>query len=173
MEVIIRHATPADAAAMVAYGTQLSHEPDSNVEMSPGEFTHSIDSEKVILEQFLDSKNSIFLVVEYQDEIIGMLSCQGGKRKVRQHVAHLSMSVREDFRGKGIGTKLMDALLDWAKNNAMLSRLELIVFARNVQAIHLYQKFGFITEGCFHRAVHRNGEYLDTIPMALVWEAGK
>lgn len=168
MEILIRQANPDDAAALVAYGTLLSNEIDSNVEMSPGEFNYTMQEERVILQSYLDMENSIFLVAVSQDDIVGMLSCRGAKRNSRRHAAALSMSVRQDLRGKKIGTLLMTALMEWLEKNVVVTRIELIVFERNKPAIHLYEKFGFVKEGCCRKAIYRNGQYMDMLMMAYL-----
>lgn len=168
MEILIRQAILDDAEVLVAYGQMLSSEIDSNVEMSPGEFLHTIADERVILQEYMEAENSIFLVAELKGEIIGMLSCRGGRRIARQHTADLSMSVRYDFRRQRIGTLLLTALMEWLDRNLIVKRIELTVFARNISAIHLYETFGFVKEGCCRKAIFRSGQYLDTLMMAYL-----
>jgi RimJ/RimL family protein N-acetyltransferase len=168
MEILIRQATTHDAEALVAYGRMLSSEKDSNVEMSPGEFLYTIADERGIIQEYMQADNSIFLVAESKGDIVGMLSCRGGRRIARQHTADLSMSVRRDFRGQRIGTLLLTALMEWLDKNQIVKRIECSVFARNIAAIHLYETFGFEKEGCCRKAIFRSGQYLDTLIMAYL-----
>jgi RimJ/RimL family protein N-acetyltransferase len=168
MEVNIRPARLEDAASIVAFGTNISNEFDSNVEMSPGEFQISVEEEEIILQDYADSDNSIYLIAEYHREIVGILSCRGGKRIARRHVADLSMSVHKAYRGQGIGTRLLSALMEWVHENPLIKRIELGVFERNQYAIHLYEKFGFVHEGRCRNAIFRNCQYLDTLVMAYL-----
>lgn len=48
---------------------------------------------------------------------------------------------------KGIGTALLQEIVDAADNWLGFRRLELAVFADNAPAIRLYEKFGFEREG--------------------------
>ena len=57
-----------------------------------------------------------------------------------------NLAVREDFRGKGVGVKLLEDMLEVAKDRK-LSALTLEVNEKNLAAIHLYKKFGFVIEG--------------------------
>ncbi len=50
-----------------------------------------------------------------------------------------------------------------------LSRVELSVWENNAPAIALYQKFGFVTEGRKRLALKIDGEYCDSIMMALLF----
>lgn len=73
-----------------------------------------------------------------------------------------------NFQGKGVGTKLMEAIIDVADNWLMLVRVELTVFTDNEKAINLYKKFNFEVEGLKKKAAIRNGEYVDEFIMARV-----
>lgn len=57
-------------------------------------------------------------------------------------VPELGMALLEDFRGKGIGTALLEHLFNEAKQRG-IKRLSLSVDPGNVAAVKLYQRFGF------------------------------
>jgi len=168
MNPIIRKAQPQDAAKIIDTINKIIAEPDSNLEMSAGEFLHSLDQEQKILEEFSYSENSIFLVAEASGEIIGMIICHGSSRKASRHCVEVSMSVASDWRGKHVGTVLMQAAVDWANNTKIVKRMDLIVFERNTTAIHLYEKFGFEKEGLLRKLIYRDGKYLNAYIMALL-----
>ena len=46
--------------------------------------------------------------------------------------------------------------------------MELTVYTDNIRAIHLYQKFGFGTEGTHGRYALKAGGYADALTMARV-----
>jgi len=50
-----------------------------------------------------------------------------------------------------------------------IRRMDLYVFSGNQTAIHLYEKFAFVTEGCLRRAVYRDGEFQDDLLMARLF----
>ena len=56
--------------------------------------------------------------------------------------------------------------MDLADNWLMLRRVELEVYADNGDAIRLYQRFGFETEGRKREAAVKAGAYVDTLVMA-------
>jgi L-phenylalanine/L-methionine N-acetyltransferase len=168
MKVAIREAVPADAEQIIALVQKISAEPDVDIALSPGEFDHTNEAEQTILAEFAASENSIYLVAEAGDRIIGFLNCKGGNRKATRHVALLSISVDAAWRNQGVGSQLMARAVRWAQDTGIITRIELLVFARNAMAIHLYQKFGFVVEGRQKRAIFRNGEYLDDLMMALL-----
>ena len=83
----------------------------------------------------------------------------------QRHSAHLGIMVHKNYQGMGVGTKLMETLIDLADNWLMLVRIELTVFTDNERAISLYKKFGFEIEGTTRKSAIRNGEYADNFVM--------
>lgn len=80
----------------------------------------------------------------------------------------LSISVAREWRGRGVGKKLMARAIEWARGTGIVTRIELRVFVRNEVARHLYESFGFEVEGCCRRAIYRDGVYFDNLVMALL-----
>lgn len=61
--------------------------------------------------------------------------------------AHITnIAVHPDYRGKGIGKKLMQGLIDLTQGEGIM-QVSLEVRKSNVVAIHLYESFGFQVEG--------------------------
>ncbi len=106
------------------------------------------------------------LVAEVSDKAVGFISLQHFQRPRMTHAGSLGMFVHPDYWGQGIGSKLVEAALDVADNWLDLKRVELGVFADNEAAIHLYQKFGFETEGVRRRVAFGEGEWRDDLVMA-------
>jgi RimJ/RimL family protein N-acetyltransferase len=167
-QVTIRKAVPDDAERLLAYFRQVLEEPDIDLLTSPGEFNYTIDDERKLVDERARSDNSVFLLAEVDGQIIGLLGCEGGKRRKVRHVTVLGMSVRKDWRDRGVGKALMAHAINWAKSTGVVKRIELSVFARNARALHLYEQCGFVIEGRRRRAICQNGEYLDLLEMGLL-----
>jgi RimJ/RimL family protein N-acetyltransferase len=79
----------------------------------------------------------------------------------------IGMMVAAEWRGRGVGTALVTAAIEWAQARG-LHKLTLSVFPHNEAAIRLYRKFGFAEEGRRVKQVRRaNGEIWDLIEMGL------
>ena len=93
-------------------------------------------------------------------------------RLVPRQFAHiltdLTVAVAPDAQGKGVGAALFAALFDEAaRMDPPATRIELVVRAGNSRAIALYERLGFMREGCFRgRVVLPDGTVEDDIPMA-------
>ena len=168
MSITIREANPEDAANMIAYVNALLEEPESFLELSKGEFTMTVEEERRFLENCWQSPNSIFIVAVENGRIVGQLICNGSGRAKVKHNVVLGMSVDQEYRGRGIGSLLMEYAIDWAKESDIVKRIELYVFKTNSRAIHLYQKYGFVIEGEKQKAVRINNEYINEYIMALM-----
>jgi RimJ/RimL family protein N-acetyltransferase len=80
----------------------------------------------------------------------------------------LGMGVVDGWRGRGVGSLLMDEAVAWAREQGA-HKIQLEVWPHNIGAQRLYEKFGFVTEGRLRRHWRRaNGELWDSIPMGLV-----
>jgi RimJ/RimL family protein N-acetyltransferase len=103
-------------------------------------------------------------VAEADGELIGhlfVLRSGHGFGEIGMHVAR-------DWRGRGVGTALMEAAIAWAREQG-LHKLSLSVFVHNEAAIALYRKLGFVEEG--RRVKHyrrQNGELWDSLEMGLL-----
>ncbi len=80
----------------------------------------------------------------------------------------LGMMVAAGWRGRGVGSALVAAAIEWARARG-LHKLALSVFPHNQAAIALYRKFGFAEEGrLVHHVRRSNGEHWDLIEMGLL-----
>ncbi len=167
-QVLIREARPADAAQLVPFVQRLAAEPNIYIAMSAGEFTMTVADEEKFLADFAAADNSLYLIAESEGTLVGSLNCNGGRRRATRHVAELGMSVAKEWRGRGIGSRLMARAVEWARGTGIILRLQLYVYVENAPAIHLYEKFGFVVEGRLRKALYRDGSYHDDLVMGLL-----
>ncbi len=88
-------------------------------------------------------------------------------RVVYAHCGTLGVGLLPQFRGKGIGRKLIQRTID-AAFECGITRIELTVRERNVNAIALYKSLGFEVEGLHRNAVRIEGQYENLYSMVLV-----
>ena len=101
-----------------------------------------------------------------EELLIGCASLDVALNPRSRHSGSIGMMVHRDYQNQGVGSALMEALLDMADNWLMLVRVELEVFTDNERAIHLYEKYGFEKEGIRRMAAIRQGRYVDDFIMA-------
>lgn len=91
-----------------------------------------------IFEQELHNPNSKYFVAILNNEIVGI----AGIWKAIDVMHITDIIVRKDLRRVGIGSKLLEKLIEESKNQGVTS-LTLEVNAKNFSAQCLYQKYGF------------------------------
>lgn len=97
-------------------------------------------SKKTVKEWITHPKDSILLVAKYQGELVGICLTY----IMRSWAYCDSLFIKEEFRGKGIGKKLLmktEALLKKYNTEA----LSLLVNTDNTDAINGYKRLGFIS----------------------------
>ncbi len=108
------------------------------------------------------------LGAEVDGELVGIAGLHGIPNPRLRHVYRLGMNVLESHQGRGIGSRLMEGLLDLADRWLSARRVELEVFTDNERAIHLYEGAGFEREGILRAYAFRDGAYADVLLMSRV-----
>jgi ribosomal protein S18 acetylase RimI-like enzyme len=101
-------------------------------------------------------------------EVIGWCDVTPKPRPIYAHNGVLGMGLLPQFRGRGIGKRLIAQALGAAKDFG-LQRVELTVRENNVNAIALYKKVGFEIEGVQREAILVDGVHENLILMGLLF----
>ena len=81
---------------------------------------------------------------------------------MRNGTAEIHIKLAETAqRGKGYGTDAVRALLGYAFNELRLNCIYCRIKEDNIASRKLFQKCGFVQEGCLRSRVYRNGRYHD------------
>lgn len=166
-KIIIRRPNENDAENLIAYAKILFASTDQ-VLTTLQEYTISLEDEKTWINNSLNNLNSIILIAELDNQVVGLLDFSTKNKKKIAHIGEFGVSVHPAYQRNGIGQKLIETLLDWAVQNAQIEKVFLNVFATNQRAINLYKKFGFVEEGRHIKAIKQlTGEYIDLIQMYI------
>jgi len=155
-EFVVRPARAADGRAQAKLFAAVAEERDGIATEPPVD----IDARAA---QFARSADTSMVAVA-GGRIIG-----GIHLEVSRHgFAEIGMNVERDWRGRGVGTALMRAAIDWARSQG-LHKLCLEVYPHNAAGVALYAKCGFVEEGRrIHQYRRANGELWDSIVMGLL-----
>jgi RimJ/RimL family protein N-acetyltransferase len=165
MDFVIRHADPSDAEQLTQLADAVSAEPEGWLISVGGEW-RSAGDERRFLKALRRYPHAAVFVAEREDgAIVGRLSIGRDPHPASTHVADVGLMVAHDARRQGVGTALLRAAVDWARE-AGIRKLELHVFPWNEAAIALYDAFGFEREGYRKGHYRRGGERVDAILMA-------
>ncbi len=94
---------------------------------------------------------------------------------LHNRMAHLGVSLRPAFRGRGLGKDVVLALCQYGFAVRGLHRLQVDTLASNTAMIRAASRAGFVHEGSLRRAAWVNGEFVDEVILGLLaadWAGG-
>jgi phosphinothricin acetyltransferase len=90
-------------------------------------------------------------------------------RRAYDHVADFSLYVERDWRGRGVGRLLLDALVTQARTLGY-HKLVLSAFPWNEAGMRAYGRAGFREVGIYREQGQLDGRWVDTIVMEKILE---
>lgn len=159
--IFLRYPKISDLQIMKDYINTLSQE-RTYIRMQ-GEIITDEDEEKYLTEalETIDDKTSVHLLAFHEDQLVGIAAI-ALKDRIESHVGVLGLSVAKDFRGEGIGTKLLECVIEQSViNMPKLAIVSLEVYSENETAIQIYKNLGFVNYGRLPKSVNFRGRYID------------
>lgn len=131
----------------------------------------SLKGEEKWLEVKLESikkGKAVFLVAEHNGVIAGTIGVDSGIWR-ENHVGNLGITIKEGYRGIGLGTYLIKEIIKLAKKELQPKPkiIRLSVFPTNKPAIGLYHKCGFKKVARIPKQIYLQGKLRDEIIMLL------
>jgi RimJ/RimL family protein N-acetyltransferase len=164
-EISFRYPIMSDVGLLMNYINKISAE--ESFILFQG-FQTTIESETKWLQDKIDkiSKNKcVYLCGFYKNKLVACSEITLHS-DAKSHVGNFGISVATEFRGQGLGQKIMELTIDESiKKLADLRIIDLEVFGKNIIGKNLYKKLGFIEYGRLPKALKRKGEYDDAILM--------
>ena len=165
-KVIIRCAEISDADRLLATIKEYISDSEFIPKLSD-EIKITIQQEEQWIDSFIQKENSLLLVAEFDNQIIGNLDITGNCRMIMQHTGVIGMGMLSEWRNSGLGTELLKYSIEWAKQNPTLELLWLQVYTENVLGINLYKKMNFVENGIIKNFFKQNDGYYDNLTMSL------
>lgn len=85
-------------------------------------------------------------------------------RPAYRHVADFSVYVERAWRGKGVGRRLLERLIELARETGY-HKMVLSTFPTNTEGVRLYERLGFSRVGVYHEQGQLDGRWVDTLIM--------
>ncbi|KPK72137.1 hypothetical protein AMJ87_05570 [candidate division WOR_3 bacterium SM23_60] len=150
-EIIIRHAHLEDIDQLSKLYAEF-HE--FHVRGVPGRLVRSDSSHteelRVAIQKIIASKNATVFVAEIDDQLVGLGEVyiredSPSPLKVQHTYGHLqSMIVTKAYRGRGVGTKILRAVEQWAKTRGA-AEIRLDTWEFREGPLEFYEKYGYRT----------------------------
>jgi phosphinothricin acetyltransferase len=157
MNLNIRGATAADSKAILdiyaPYITDTAITFETEVP-AVSEFTSRVET--II-------KNYPYLVCEADGKIIGYAyATKHRERAAYKYSADVSIYIKSEYHGRGIGRKLYSDLFESLKNYKIYTAIAGITLP-NEKSLALHKSFGFKEVGVYHNVGYKFGKWLDVI----------
>lgn len=163
MSFTIRPATSVDRDGVVTLHKAAA--------VTPGALARAPDEVTPAYGDYALASDICLIAVETDGTIVGEIHARRETIVLFAHVlGGLTVAVHPERQGQGIGSRLFEALIAWARaQTPEILRIELAAGAGNPGAIRLYERLGFRREG---RQVARgrlpDGRFEDDILMGLL-----
>ena len=154
-EIIYRDAKVEDAEKIVAFYNYVGGE-TSYLSFEKDEYPMTVSEQ----EDEIRSMDG--------EEIAGIATIHSTHKIKARHDGELGIVVAKKYQKQGIGSRLIQMLIDWCKGNGVTTRISLDTRADNIPAVALYMKFGFEIEGCRKNSTLLNGVYYDLYIMGMM-----
>ncbi|MFZ1060690.1 MAG: arsinothricin resistance N-acetyltransferase ArsN1 family A [Candidatus Rokuibacteriota bacterium] len=158
-EIEVRPATPGDAGAICLIYNQGIEDRVATLETD----LRTPDERR----QWLAGRGPRHpvIVAEARGDVVGWGSLNVfSPRKAYDSVADFSIYIERGWRGKGVGSRLLERLIELARELGY-HKLVLSAFPWNTGGMALYQKLGFRTVGIYKEQGRLDGKWVDTIIM--------
>ena len=106
---------------------------------------------------------------KHEDTCVGMIGGYRDPLKKFNHIVHIvSVYVRPEFRGMGIGKKLFTEFMNAVQKDTTVKKVKLMVVDSQDAAKHMYEAAGFRQVGIQQQELHHEGVYYDEIIMEKI-----
>ena len=165
--VTFREPVIEDAKEIVDFYNYVGGE-TSFLSFEKDEYPLDVEGQKESIQATNESPINTMLLAFVDGKIVGIGTISSSHKIKSRHSGELGIVVAQEYQGKGIGTSIIQQLIDWAKGNGVTTRIQLDTRTDNELAVKLYQSFGFEIEGCLKNSTLLDGKYYDLYVMGMM-----
>lgn len=162
--MIIRQAVESDLPALLAIYNYEVVNSVATFDMQP----KTLEQRRGWFEEH-NVGNHPLIVAEVEGVVAGYASLSAYRvKEAYAATVELSIYVAEGYRGRGIATGLMDAILEMAREDDSIHLVVSVITAENEASVKLHEKYGFTYCGTVHQVGFKHGRYLDIVTYELL-----
>lgn len=166
-EITYRNPVVEDAKNIVDFYNYVGGE-TSFLSFEKDEYPLDVKGQEEDIKGLEGNANNTMLLALDGEEIVGIATINSSHKIKSRHEGELGIVVAKKYQGQGIGSRLIQMLIDWCKGNGVTTRIRLDTRTDNTMAVSLYLKFGFVVEGCCKNQTLLNGTYYDLYIMGMM-----
>lgn len=163
---VLKQADEQDADNILEYVNCVCGETDF-LAFGKGDIDWTVEKERTFIRDHLNCDNKLLVIAEVQENINGIIGFTGDERKRLRHTGEFGMMVSRKYWSIGIGSALVECMIEWAKASGIVRKINLRVRVDNQRALRLYERFGFTKEGLVSRQFKLADKFYDAYFMGL------
>jgi len=163
---VLRQAEEQDADDILEYMNYVCGETDY-LSYGRGDIHWTVENERKFIKDHLDSDNKLLIIAEVRGSINGLIGFKGDEKKRMRHTGEFGVIVSQKYWGLGLGSALIECMIEWAKGSGIVRKINLMVRVDNQRALRLYKRFGFIEEGLVSRQFKMANKFYDAYFLGL------
>ena len=166
VQVLLRSPEVDEAPELLAYLDAVRRE-TNGILFSPEDMIPSLEEETAWVRGKRDCMVGIHIAADVDGVIVGLAGIDQPKFARQHHIGSVGISIRKAWCDRGLGTRMMRELIEYARREPALEMLTLNVLSTNPRAHAVYRKVGFKDDGRLPGRIKLNGEYVDLCEMSL------
>lgn len=140
---VLRSPREADIPSLLELLRNVAGETDFLMRYPEETGEYTAEREQAFIETVNGDAHDAMALCVVDGRVVGSCSTSTSHRIKLRHRAGIGISVLRDFWGQGIGTALMETVIEAARKNPNLLQIELEFLEDNARARQLYEKLGF------------------------------
>lgn len=162
IEFHVRPARQADLSGILGVLRQVA---EKRTYIVAETVAQELDHEGELLRQD-DVESRVFFVATVNDEVVGWTHLRSPEVEKLSHTAELTTGVLEEYRGYGLGGRLLERGLEWATSQGY-ERVYQSIPSTNEGAIEFLEGHGWEVEAVREGHYKIDDEYVDEVMMAV------
>ena len=162
-KVLLRAQRPSDQEPLWEMVSTLS---DDTLTQLVDRFTHELIENWI---KALDYDKILpIMAFEPDGRVVGDATVHFYPSEGRKHIGAFGIFIHDDYQGRGLGSQLTRLMIEIGRLKG-LHKMILEVFTTNERAIHVYEKCGYVVEGCMKKEIwhYLIKEFKDVYRMAF------
>jgi len=162
LTVTIRPARQDDITGIVGTMRQVT---DDGTYIEAESVASQLDYEGSLL-RHNEFESRVFFVATVEDEVVGWVHLEVPEIEKLRHTAELTVGLVTEYRGEGIGSRLVERALDWAREQGLVKVYNSIP-ATNEAALEFFEALGGEIEAVREDHYRIDGEPVDETMMGI------
>ena len=170
-KLLLRSPEVEEARQLLNYLDTVRHETDG-ILYAPEDVLPTLEQERNWIRDKRDCQVGVHIAAEADGQVVALAGIDQPSFTRQKHLGSAGISIMKRWCDRGLGSYLMQELVDYACAESELQLLTLTVLSTNHRAQAVYKKVGFAEDGRAPNRIKIDGRMIDLISMSR-WVSDK